>query len=312
MSPRALPSTATLGALCAIGASAGFTVNDMAVKYLSSDYAMHQVILIRSTIALALTLAIIMPLTGGLGQIRTRRPLTHLLRGLFVVSANMAFFLALAAMPIADATAIFFISPMVIALFSVVFLGETVGPWRWSAIGLGLLGVIIMIRPGTSAFTLVALLPLLAAVCYAALHTLTRKLGVSESAATLAFYIQLTFVLFSGAVGLGIGDGRYDAGGHASMVFLTRAWVWPAAADWPFFILTGLGSAIGGLLISQAYRMCEAAMVAPLEYVAMPMAIFWGLVVFGEWPDLLSWSGIILIIASGIFMIWRETRVKKS
>lgn len=303
-------STATIGALCAIGASVGFTLNDMAVKYLSDDYAMHQVIGIRSAIAIAITLLLIMPLTGGFSQIRTRRPFTHLLRGLFVVGANMAFFLALAAMPIADATAIFFVSPMIIAVFSVIFLKETVGPRRWTAIGFGLLGVVIMVRPGTDAFTPVALLPLLAAASYAALHTLTRKLGVTESAATLAFYIQLTFVLFSAAVGLFIGDGRFDTGGHASMAFLTRAWTWPALADWPFFLLTGLGSAIGGLLISQAYRLCEAALVAPLEYVAMPMAIFWGVFVFGEWPDAWAWAGIFLIICSGIYMIWRETRVR--
>lgn len=305
-------STATIGALCAIGAAMGFTMNDMAVKYLSGDYAMHQVIGIRSAIALGITLLLIMPLTGGFAQIRTRKPFTHMLRGLFVVGANMAFFLALAAMPMADATAIFFVSPMIIAVFSVIFLKETVGPRRWTAIGFGLLGVLIMIRPGSDTFSPIALLPLLAAAAYAALHTLTRKLGVSESAATLAFYIQLTFILFSAAVGLSIGDGRFDTGSHASMAFLTRAWVWPAAADWPFFLITGLGSAIGGLLISQAYRLCEAALVAPLEYIAMPMAILWGVLIFGDWPDSWAWAGIFLIIGSGIYMIWRETlnRVK--
>lgn len=305
-------STATISALCAIGAAMGFTMNDMAVKYLSSDYAMHQVIGIRSAIALGITLLLIMPLTGGFSQMRTRRPFAHMLRGLFVVGANMAFFMALASMPMADATAIFFVSPMIIALFSVVFLKETVGPRRWMAIGFGLLGVLIMIRPGSDTFTPIALLPLLAAASYAGLHTLTRKLGVSESAATLAFYIQLTFILFSAAVGLSIGDGRFDTGGHASMAFLTRAWVWPAAADWPFFLITGLGSAIGGLLISQAYRLCEAALVAPLEYIALPLAILWGVLIFGDWPDSWAWVGIFLIISSGIYMIWRETlnRVK--
>jgi drug/metabolite transporter (DMT)-like permease len=304
----AVRSTATIGALCALGATMGFTMNDMAVKYLSSDYAMHQVIGIRSVIAMGITLLLIMPLTGGFSQMRTRRPFTHVLRGLFVVGANMAFFLALAAMPMADATAIFFVSPMIIAIFSVIFLKETVGPRRWMAISLGLLGVLIMIRPGSDTFSPIALLPLLAAASYAALHTLTRKLGVTESAATLAFYIQLTFVAFSAVVGLAIGDGRFDTGGHASMAFLTRAWVWPAAADWPFFVITGVGSAIGGLLISQAYRLCEAALVAPLEYAAMPMAILWGVFVFGDWPDSWSWAGILLIICSGIYMIWRETR----
>lgn len=309
---RAPLSTATVGALCAVGAAMGFTMNDMAVKYLSADYAMHQVIGIRSAIAMGFMLFLVMPLTGGFAQIRTRKPFTHLLRGLFVVGANMAFFLALASMPMADATAIFFVSPMIIAVFSVVFLKETVGPRRWAAIGFGLLGVLIMIRPGSDTFSAIALLPLLAAAAYAGLHTLTRKLGVSESAATLAFYIQLTFILFSAAVGLSIGDGRFDTSDHASMAFLTRAWAWPAAADWPFFLITGMGSAIGGLLISQAYRLCEAALVAPLEYIAMPMAILWGVLIFGDWPDSWAWAGIFLIIASGIYMIWRETlnRVK--
>ena len=303
----AAPSTAAIGALCAVGAAMGFTMNDMAVKYLSSDYAMHQVIGIRSAIAIGITLLVIMPLSGGFSQIRTRRPLGHLLRGTCVVGANMAFFLALAAMPMADATAIFFVSPMIIAIFSVVFLKERVGPRRWVAIGFGLLGVLIMIRPGSDTFSPIALLPLLAAGLYAGLHTLTRKLGASESAVTLAFYIQLTFILFSGAMGLAIGDGRFDTGGHVSMAFLTRAWTWPAMADWPFFLITGLGSAIGGLLISQAYRICEAALIAPLEYISMPMAILWGVFIFGDWPDSRAWAGIFLIVGSGIYMIWRET-----
>ena len=303
-------SPAVLGALCVIGASAGFTVNDMAVKYLSEDMALHQVILFRSLVAVAVMLAVIMPLTGGLGQIHTNRPFVHLARGVMVLGANMCFFMALAAMPIAEATAIFFVSPMVIAIFSVIFLRETVGPWRWAAILIGFVGVLVIIRPGTDAFTPVSLLPLLAAVFYAALHMMTRILRVSESAATLGWYIQLTFLVTSILVGLSIGDGRFDSGSNASLSFLTRAWIWPEAEIWPFLLITGLGSALGGYLISQAYRLCEAAMVAPLEYIAMPMAILWGLVVFGEWPGPLSWFGMTLILGSGLLMIWRETRAK--
>ncbi len=303
-------SAATLGALCAVGAAAAFTLGDMAVKSLSGSYPLHQVTLIRAFVALGLLVGLVIPFTGGLAQLRTRRPVIHLLRGCFLLGANMAFFLALAAMPIADATAIFFISPMVIAVFSVIFLSETVGPRRWAAIGVGFLGVLIMIRPGTEAFTPVALLPLLAATCYAALHMLTRRLGATDSAATMAVYMQLAFLVFSVLVGLGIGDGRFDAGTHASLSFLLRAWVWPDPADALLFLLTGLGSAIGGFLISQAYRICEAALIAPLEYVAMPMAIFWGFVVFSELPDGMSWTGILLIVGSGIYMIWRETRAR--
>ncbi|MCC5986793.1 MAG: DMT family transporter [Pararhodobacter sp.] len=303
-------STALLGALCAIGASAAFTVNDMAVKYLSDDMALHQVIVFRSLVAVAIMLFLIMPLTGGFGQIRTRRPVIHFMRGLMVLAANMCFFMALAAMPIAEATAIFFFSPMVIAVFSVVFLGETVGPWRWGAIFIGFAGVLIIIQPGTSAFSPVSLLPLMAAVFYAALHMMTRAIRLTESAATMGWYIQITFLGASVAVGLSIGDGRFDTGTGESLSFLTRAWVWPAAESWPFLALTGLGSAFGGLLISQAYRLCEAAMVAPLEYIAMPMAILWGFLVFGEWPEPVSWLGMALILGSGLLMIWRETTAR--
>jgi drug/metabolite transporter (DMT)-like permease len=307
---RAPLSAATLGALCAVGAACAFTLGDMAVKALSESYPLHQVTLIRALVALSFLVGLVMPLTGGLAQLRTRRPAIHLLRGCFLLGANMAFFLALAAMPIADATAIFFISPMVIAVFSVIFLSETVGPRRWAAIGVGFLGVLIMIRPGTDAFTLVALLPLVAATCYAALHMLTRRLGATDSAATMAVYMQAAFLVFSVLVGLSIGDGRFDAGVHPSLSFLLRAWVWPDPGDALLFLLTGLGSATGGFLISQAYRICEAALIAPLEYVAMPMAIFWGFVVFSEWPDPIAWAGIFLIVCSGIYMIWRETRTR--
>jgi len=307
--PLPLLPAATIGALCAIGASAAFTLNDVAIKSLSGDYALHQVILIRSTLALIATLAVIMPLTGGWAQIRTSRPVLHLVRGGFVVAANLSFYTALAAMPLAEATAIFFISPLILAGLSVLVLGETVGPLRWVAIGVGFVGVIIIIQPGGSAFQPVSLLPLVSAACYAATHIMTRKLGLRESAATLAFYIQLTFCIFSVTVGLALGDGWLDRGDQgAAIAFLTRAWVWPPLADWPVFLLAGLGAAVGGLLISQAYRLCEAALVGSLEYIALPMAIVWGCAIFGEWPAPAAWAGIVLILGAGLSMIWRETR----
>jgi drug/metabolite transporter (DMT)-like permease len=301
-------SPVAMGALCAFGASIAFSANDMAIKFLSGDYALHQVILLRSLVALVVIVGVVMPLTGGLRQLGTRRIGAHLLRGGFVFISNMAFFAALAAIPIAEATAIFFVSPMIIAIFSVIFLREFVGPWRWGAILLGLLGVIVIIRPGSDAFQLVALLPLLAATAYAALHIFTRRMAVTESAATMALYIQLTMPSASAVIGLFIGNGRFDGSVDPSMAFLTRAWIWPQPQDWVILVITGLGSGLGGYLISQAYRLCEAALVAPLEYVALPMAVFWGLVVFGEWPDSISWVGMFLIATAGLVMVWRETR----
>lgn len=296
----------TIAILCAVAAATVFSLNDLGIKFLSGEYALHQVILMRAVIALSITVAFIMPMEGGYALMKTRRPGMHLLRGIATVLANMTFFLGLAAMPLPEATAIFFVSPLIITLFSVVFLKEHVGPQRWMAVAIGLIGVVIMLRPGTSAFQMAALLPVASAVLYAALHTMTRSIGTTERASTMAFYIQVTFIAVSLAMGLAAGDGRFGNTGDPSMDFLLRAWTWPPAGDLAIIFGIGLCSAIGGYLISQAYRLSQAALIAPYEYVAMPLAIFWGLTVFGDWPDAIAWTGIALIVGSGLFVFLRE------
>jgi drug/metabolite transporter (DMT)-like permease len=305
-------STNVIGISSAIGAAVCFSVNDMGVKFLSGDYPLHEVILLRASIGMVVLLAILVPLQGGMANLRTRRLPVHVLRGLCVVFANMMFFLGLAAMPLADAAAIFFISPLIITAFSVVFLGEKVGPRRWLAVGIGMLGVIVVMRPGSSAFQLASLLPLAAAVGYAFLHILTRRIGGTESALAMTFYIQLTFIVVSGAIGLGFGDGRFAGTGDPSLEFLLREWVWPQSGDIWVLVLIGCASTFGGFLISQAYRLCEAGLAAPFEYIALPLAIFWGFVIFGEWPDIMTWVGVAMIIAGGLYMVWRETRVAQT
>jgi len=213
-------------------------------------------------------------------------------------------------MPLADAVAIFFISPLVITVFSVIFLHETVGPRRWSATFIGLAGVLIIVRPGTSAFQFVSLLPIMAAVGYALLHILTRRIGGTESAATMTFYIQLTFIFVSFTVGLSVGDGRFDDGSNASLTFLLREWHRPELGHIWILMLLGVASTGGGFLISYAYRRSEAAFVAPFEYVAMVMAIIWGYLIFDDLPDAASWVGMILIIASGLYMVFRDIQLR--
>jgi drug/metabolite transporter (DMT)-like permease len=295
-----------IGITSAIGASVFFSFNDMAIKFLSGDYALHQVVLIRSVIGMTFLLAIILPLEGGFRILKTKRLRVHLLRGLCVVVANMSFFLGLAAMPLADAVGIFFVSPLIITVFSVIFLGESVGPHRWAAVGIGLIGVIIMLRPGSGSFQLAALLPLTAAFAYASLHILTRKIGGTEKASTMTFYIQITFIAVSALMGLSLGSGQLAGTGDASLDFLLREWATPNPKDYIIFAMLGLSSTIGGYLISQAYRSAEAGLAAPFEYVAMPMAIFWGVTVFGEWPDKIAWIGISLIVGGGLYAFLRE------
>ena len=303
-------SATKLGAICATVAVLFFSINDVAIKFLSGGYALHQVVLIRSIIGLFIIAAVIAPFTSGWAIARTKRLKMHLLRGLCVVFANMTFFLGLAAMPLADAVAIFFVSPLVITLFSVFFLGEVVGPRRWAAIAVGLIGVLVMMRPGTSAFQVASLLPLAAAVCYAGLHILTRRIGGTESAATMAFYIQIVFIFVGISFGLIVGDGRFGDQSDLSLAFLFRAWSWPSVSDYPIFLVIGAGTAFAGYLISQAYRVAEASYVAPFEYLALPMAVVWGMVVFDEFPDFWDYAGMALILGAGLFMVWREARAK--
>jgi drug/metabolite transporter (DMT)-like permease len=301
---------ALIGILSAMGGSLVFSVNDVAIKFLSGDYALHEVVLFRSLIGMAVMICFVLPFQGGFPALRTRRLGAHLLRASFVVASNLFYFLGLAAMPLADNVAVFFVAPLMITALSVPLLGERVSAQRWVAVGIGLAGVIVMMRPGATTFHWAALLPFASAFCYALMHMMTRHLGPAEKAVTMAFYVQMVFVCVSLMMGFFVGDGHLSHQANPSLAFLFRDWAWPTAADWPVLIASGVASAIGGLLIAQAYRLCEAGLVAPFEYVAIPMSIFWGATVFGEWPDRTAWTGIALIGGAGLYTLWREAMAK--
>ncbi len=294
------------GVFCALGAWLMFSLNDIGIKYLAADYALHQIVLIRALTGMAFTLAVFVPLEGGINVLKTKRPVMHLVRGFCVVCANLAFFTGLATISLPEASAIFFIAPLIITALSAIFLHEPVGPRRWFAVLVGFVGVLVMLRPGSEAFRLAALLPLFAAAAYATLQILTRSMGMTEKASTMSFYIQLVFVVVCAVSGLLVGDGQYAPGNNPSLDFLLREWKWPVQRDLFIMIGLGLASGIGGYLISQAYRMSEATVIAPFEYLALLLAIFWGITLFGEWPDLWAWIGISLILFSGLYVFWRE------
>lgn len=300
-----------LGVASAVIGGLAFSVNDVVIKFLSGGYPLHQLVLFRALIAGAVVMGVLMPLMGGLALIRTQRLPAHLARGMFIVLSNLCYFLALAAMPLAEAVALFFVSPLLITAFSVVFLGEKVGPWRWSAVAVGLIGVIVMVRPGTAAFQPAALLVLASAALYAGMHMFTRKMGGTERAVTFAFWVQVAFVATSAAVGLAFGDGRLAGGGDPSWEFLLRAWIVPPSADWPLIAAIGVASGLGGYFVAQAYRLLDAGLAAPFEYVALPLAVGWGYVLFDEVPDAWSWAGIALIMGAGLFMMAREAKAAR-
>jgi len=289
-----------------------FSLNDVAMKVLSSGYALHELVLIRSIVGLTVVVCIMVPLNGTLSLLKTSKLGMHVLRASFVVFTNICFFLGLAALPLADAVAIFFVSPFLITMASVLFLGEVVGRHRWSAIAFGMIGVLIVLRPGTDAFQVASLLPLAAAFGYAGLQIMTRFLRDTENAVSMTFYIQIVFIVVCVLFGLIFGDGKLAEQSNASLAFLFREWRVPDTADLPFIFILGIFSSISGYCISQAYRLGEAAIVAPVEYLVMPLSIVWGVLVFGTWPDAVAWCGIGLILSSGLYTVWREHQLQKT
>lgn len=300
-----------LGILCAIGGAVCFSIIDMIFKALSGVYPLYQVVFARSIVALLFLFLVIVPLEGGLSALRSTNLRFHGFRGAALIFANFTFFLGLSAMPLADAVAISFATPLVVTTLSVLFLRERVGPWRWGAVVVGFAGVVIVVQPGSSAFQPAALLPLAAAFGYGSLHVLTRHIGPSERGAALSFYPLMTFLAVSALAGLAFGDGRFSGHDSAALEFLLRGWVWPNMDDAVVLIALGLVGGIGGYLIGQAYRMCEAGLVAPFEYIALPMAMLWGILVFKDWPDTSVWVGSGLIVGAGLVSAWRETRHRR-
>lgn len=307
----ALRNNAALGIAFVLAGVFSISINDMLMKRLSGDYPLHEIVFFRSFIAVLITLVIV-HFEGGLAMLKTDRWGIHLLRGALVVVANMTFFLALAALPLADVTALFFAAPLFITLLSIPILGEKVGPVRLTAVFIGFLGVVIMQRPWESGDALevsrvVLLLPVIAALTYAITQLMTRKLGATAKASVLAIYIQAIFTMVSVLFFIFAGDGSLmPEDPSPSMAFLLRAWSVPVGADLWMLIAMGVNGSVIGYCLSQAYRIADAATVAPFEYAGLAMAVFWGLVIFGDLPEWEVWVGIALILASGLFVFFRE------
>ena len=307
------PFSTKAGILYLLAGMVLVSINDMLVKLMSGDYPLHEMIFARSVVGIIVSF-LILRIEGGWQLLKTRNPWLHLIRAILVVVANMAYFAALAVMPLADATALFFVAPLCIALLSVPVLGEKVGPRRIVAVLAGLLGVAAIARPGADwgdaappGWALA--LPLAAAFAYAGMQVLTRKLGATTQASAMAIHVQGAFLITGTVFFLVAGDGQFAENlSNESLIFLLRSWVWPTPGDWPLFILLGLCSGGIGYCLSQAYRLGDAALIAPFEYAVLPLAIFWGWAVFGEVPGIGVLVGIALIAGSGICVFLLERR----
>jgi drug/metabolite transporter (DMT)-like permease len=267
---------------------AGFAVMDATIKWLTAEYPVPQVIALRSWFGLPILILLAMR-EGGLAALKTRRPLVHIGRYLLVLLLSLSFFWALSKMKLVDAVAIAFATPLIITALSVPLLREPVGLRRWIAIGVGFCGVLIMLRPGMGVFQWAALAALGSAVVYALLMITTRAFKNTESTASLMLYPQLGISL-------------------TGLLMVQYFWVTPPLLDLALFALAGFFGSIGVLCLTHAFRMAPAATIAPFEYTALLWATLLGFLVWGELPDSITILGASIVGASGLYIIYRETR----
>lgn len=291
------------GILALILGIAIFSIQDVILKLLSGEYPLHQAMVLRSLTALPFHVAIVWWFDGRLSTITTPGWWKMLARGLLNFVAYTAYYLGLAYVPMADAVALFFTSPLFITLAAVLFLGERVRLVTALALAAGFGGVLMVVKPGGAGFDLAAFLPIIGALGYAISMVVARPLGRTESAAAMAFWGNICFLICALILSAIYGSGAYAGASHPSLAFMTRGWVVPGLTDLLLMSGCGLIAAVGLTLLTFAYRVAPAATVAPFEYSFMFWAVLWGWLFWSDFPDYLGWIGIAVIVAAGMVVI---------
>jgi drug/metabolite transporter (DMT)-like permease len=276
---------------------------DATIKLISTDYPFHEMQFIRSVAALPLIFLLTLRRHElGAAVHAAGSGLLHL-RSLMLALASTLFYVGLAAIPLADATAIYFSMPMMLSLLSRPIIGETVPLKRWLALMLAFVGVLIVIRPGSSVFDPASLIMIAATVCYALGHMLTRPLGARVSTVVMGLYQNMAFLAVAALLGLIFGSGAWHSDAHPSLSYLTAGWTLPS----PFHVLLlcfiGVSAAAAILLFTRAYALAEPSFVAPFEYTGLIWAVLLGFVMFGVLPGPSTLVGATFIIAAGFFML---------
>lgn len=221
---------------------------------------------------------------------RTERPLLQIIRPAFLVCSISSLFIGLTYLPIAEATVIGFVAPLFITALSVPILKEHVDIHRWSAVVIGLVGVIIIIRPGGDLWHLASVMPLLGALFFALFQIITRLLAAIERTHTTLFYTGL--------------------GGLAwSSLIVPFVWVTPSITHIFVFLSTGAMGAMAHLCMISAFDRAEASLLAPYNYTKLIWVSVLGYLIFNDVPSLDMWIGAIIIISAGFYVLYREKNI---
>jgi drug/metabolite transporter (DMT)-like permease len=297
--PAGVPPPATSlspmrGIAMMVGAGFIFSAMDALAKGLTRDYPVQQIIWARYAIHLAIVLAYLLAVEHrALGSLlRSRRPMLQLGRSLAVVLSSVFFTLAIKFIPLADATAINFVTPLLVTALSMPLLGEKVGIRRWTAVGIGFLSVLVIIRPGPGMAHWAAVLPLGSAVAFALYQIMTRQLAAIDNWATTLFYSAVVGVVLTSAV-------------------VPFGWVAPDWEGWLGFVGLGVLGGASHLLLIRAFTQAPASTLAPFTYVQLIWAILWGMLLFATMPDIWTVLGAVLIAGSGLYVLFRENYLRR-
>ena len=282
-----------------------FAIQDVIIKEMSGAYPIHQIMTIRGLVAIVLLL-ILIHFSLRLAALKMHHPGYHVLRGLLMFIAFMAFYIALAEISLTTATALFFTAPFFITLLSIPLLGERVGIRRFISILAGFIGVLIVLRPDTEQFSLIALLPIMAAFFYALCQVLVRYARMTAPASIMSLYASIAFALLAPVMGWILSGSHPMQGMAPSEKTMLLPWSLPGSFDMMLLTFTGVTSALGFMFMSYAYKHAQASRLAPFEYVMIVWVTVLSYLVWAEVPDLATMTGITIIILSGIYVLRRE------
>lgn len=285
MSALAKP-TALHGIYLKMTALVLFCTMDAMVKALGGTYGSFQLMLFRSAIAL-IPVSVLIWQAGGLKIVKANRPWLQAARVAIGFGSLLGFFYVFPRMPLVDAYAISFAAPLFMVALSVPLLGEPVGWRRWTAVAVGFVGVLIMLDPWGMEFHPISLILLAATFCYALSTILVRLLSRHDHDVVTLFW----FAFVSSGL---------------SLVGAIPEWKWPPAMDWLWLIVLGLLGGFAQILITRAWRLAPAAVLAPFDYTSIVLAVLFGYLWFQEEPSWTVWYGLPLVIGSGLYILHRE------